>query len=92
MDSTDAPKRMVRMSGKPSSQIAREIGRAESFVRATISQGTRPRVDTFAEIATACGYEVVLRSRSDEFTLNVGAPHLTVEHLPHDDNDNPDLS
>lgn len=91
MDSTDAPKRMVRMSGKPSSQIAREIGRAESFVRATISQGTRPRVDTFAEIAEACGYEVVLRSGSDEFTLNVRTPRLTVEYPPSDDSDNPEL-
>lgn len=82
MDPTDALKRMVKMSGKPSSQVARELGRAESFVRATISQGTRPRVDTFVEIARACGYEVVLRSVDDEFTLDSFMPRVVVEYLP----------
>ena len=80
MNPTDAMRRMVRLSGKPSSQVAREIGRAESFVRATISQGTRPRVDTFSQIAEACGYKVILRSEHDEFVLDVPPMAVTVEY------------
>lgn len=80
MSPTDAMRHMVRLSGKPSSQVAREIGRTESFVRATISQGTRPRIDTFSQIAEACGYKVILRSEHDEFVLDVPAMAVTVEY------------
>lgn len=73
MDSTDFLRRMVKQSGKTSSQIARELGRSDSYLRATIAQHTRPRIDTFVEIAHACGYEVVLRSERDTFTLGEDA-------------------
>ena len=80
MNPTDAMRHMVRLSGKPSSQVAREIGRTESFVRATISQGTRPRIDTFSQIAEACGYKIILRSEHEEFALDVPAMAVTVEY------------
>ena len=53
---------MVETSGKSTRQIAREIGRSDSFVRTTIAQGSRPRIDTFVLIANACGYEVAVKS------------------------------
>ena len=89
MNPTNALRRMVRLSGKAGSQVAREIGRTESFVRATISQGTRPRVDTFSQIAEACGYKVILRSEHDEFALDVPPVAITVEYTGRDGSDNP---
>ena len=73
MDPINALRRMVEASGKSTRQIARELGRSDSFVRATISQKSRPRIDTFLAIAQACGYEMVMASPADEFTLSQGS-------------------
>ena len=56
MDAPQILRHMVASSGKSYRQIARELGRSESFISATIAQGSCPRLDTFAGIAKACGY------------------------------------
>jgi len=81
MDASEALRRMIRMSGKSNRQISREIGKADSFVSASLAQGVRPRIDTFARIAEACGYEVLVRSADDSFSLT---PQVAVEYAPHD--------
>ena len=79
MDANEVIRRMLRMSGKSNRQVSREIGKAESFVSASLSQGVRPRIDTFAHIAEACGYEVLVRSREDVILLT---PQVVVEYMP----------
>lgn len=69
MDAADILRHMVAKSGKSYRQIAREIGRSDSFVSATIAQGSRPRMDTFASIAEVCGYQVVLKSKEEQLDL-----------------------
>lgn len=69
MDAPEILRHMVASSGKSYRQIARELGRSESFISATIAQGSCPRLDTFAGIAKACGYELVLRSESEQLDL-----------------------
>ena len=69
MDAPQILRHMVASSGKSYRQIARELGRSESFISATIAQGSCPRLDTFAGIAKACGYELVLSSESEQLDL-----------------------
>lgn len=69
MNSVDALRYMVESSEKSTRQIAREMGRSDSFIRATMAQGTRPRVDTFVAVAHACGYEVWVSSPAGRFEL-----------------------
>lgn len=59
MNANDAMRKMIEMSGKSGRQVAREIGRSESFVSSSLAQGVRPRADTLARVAQACGYELV---------------------------------
>jgi DNA-binding phage protein len=51
---------MIEASGKSGRQVAREIGRSESFVSSTLAQGVCPRADTLARVADACGYKIVI--------------------------------
>jgi IS30 family transposase len=82
MDPTEALKRMVALSGKSNREISRDLGRAESFVSATLARGARPRIDTYARMAEVCGYELVLRSKEDVISLT---PQVELEYLPADD-------
>lgn len=59
MNPSDAMRRMIETSGKSGRQVAREIGRSDSFVSSTLAQGVCPRADTLAKVAHACGYELV---------------------------------
>lgn len=60
MDANEAMRLIIESSGKSGRQVAREIGRSESFISSTLSQGVCPRADTLARVAHACGYELVL--------------------------------
>lgn len=67
---------MVAASGKPLSQVSTEIGRARTFLNASMArEGWSPRADTLAEICGACGYELVARGHGEEIPLGgAGAP------------------
>ena len=60
MNANDAMRAMIESSGKSGRQVAREIGRSESFVSSTLAQGVCPRTDTLARVAEACGYKIVI--------------------------------
>lgn len=60
MNASDAMRKMIETSGKSGRQVAREIGRSDSFVSSTLAQGVCPRADTLAKVANACGYELVI--------------------------------
>ena len=69
MEACEILRHMVEASGKSYRQISKEIGRSESFVSATIAQGACPRLDTFASIAGACGYQVEVQSKTERLEL-----------------------
>ena len=60
MNANDAMRAMIETSGKSGRQVAREIGRSESFVSSTLAQGVCPRADTLTRVAEACGYRIVI--------------------------------
>ena len=60
MDANEAMRLIIESSGKSGRQVAREIGRSESFISSSLAQGVCPRADTLARVASACGYELVL--------------------------------
>lgn len=53
---------MVNESGMSASEISRAMGRSSGYVNTLLSSGAIPGADTFAEIANACGYRVVIES------------------------------
>lgn len=60
MNPSEAMRRMIETSGKSGRQVAREIGRSDTFISASLAQGVCPRMDTFARVAHVCGYEVIV--------------------------------
>lgn len=53
---------IVNESGMSASEISRAMGRSSGYVNTLLSSGAIPGADTFAEIANACGYRVVVES------------------------------
>lgn len=45
-------------------ELSRSMGRTSNWIATMLSNGTKPRLDTAAAIADACGYELVVRERS----------------------------
>ena len=60
MNPSEAMRHMIETSGKSGRQVAREIGRSDTFISASLAQGVCPRMDTFARVAHVCGYEVIV--------------------------------
>ena len=83
MDASEAMRLMIEASGKSGRQVAREIGRSESFISSSLAQGVCPRADTLARVAHACGYElVVLPQNEAERISNVGTS-IVIEYDSH---------
>jgi DNA-binding phage protein len=69
MKASEALEHMARMSGLSYAAISRAAVGSNKFVSMTISRGSVPRLDTFARLARACGYEVVLRGHGEEIAV-----------------------
>lgn len=69
MQAKDAVAELVSMSDKSAIALSREMGKADTYLSMTISRGSIPKLDTFAAIAAACGYELVLRGPDREITI-----------------------
>ena len=65
---------------KSGRQVAREIGRSESFVSSSLAQGVCPRVDTLARVAHACGYELVLIPKPRAGSLTDAGTGIVIEY------------
>ena len=72
MKAWDAFVKIVDDSGLSKSALGVSLGHSTRYLRNTMSRGSLPRVDNFATIADACGYDLILRRRSDdsEFTID----------------------
>lgn len=62
MEAWEAVRGMMGASGVGPSDLSRRLGHSRSYVTASIAQGGTPRLDTFARIARACGYRLVLET------------------------------
>lgn len=70
MQALDAIRRMVEASGKTSADVCREMGTAENYIRVTLSRKSVPKVDTFAEIAHACGFRVKIVGQGESHDID----------------------
>lgn len=61
-DARTAMRWMMGASGVGPSELSRRLGHSRSYITASIAQGSVPRLDTFARIARACGYRLVLET------------------------------
>ena len=80
MDATETMRLIIEASGKSGRQVAREIGRSDSFVSSSLAQGVCPRADTLARVAHACGYELALIPKSEANKLQTIEPHIVIEY------------
>ena len=80
MDASEAIRMMIKLSGKSGRKVAREIGRSESFVSASLAQGVCPRVDTLARVASACGYELVLVPKRETSRFTDISTSIVIEY------------
>lgn len=70
MDALKAMRHMVNMSGKSTRAVSRDIGIADTFVGMTLSRKSVPKLDTFADIAEACGYEVQIVGHDETIVID----------------------
>lgn len=80
MDAKEAIRLIIKTSGKSGRQVAREIGRSESFISSSLAQGVCPRVDTLAHVAHACGYELVLVPRNEADRISNTGTGIVIEY------------
>ena len=80
MDATEAMRLIIEASGKSGRQVAREIGRSDSFVSSSLAQGVCPRADTLARVAHACGYELILIPKHEADKLQSMGPRIVIEY------------
>ena len=74
MRAMDAFIEIVDSAGVSKSDIGRKLGRGDRYLRNTMSRGSLPRVDNFSMIADACGYDLLLRKRSDNSEILIDPP------------------
>lgn len=63
MDAKTAIRKMVDSSGEAPGALASRIGRGRTYVYTILNQESVPRLDTFARLARACGYRLVLETK-----------------------------
>lgn len=54
--------------------LSRAIGRSAGWASSMLNNDGSPRLDTFAKVAEACGYEVVIRDKGTGDVLAVVEP------------------
>lgn len=69
MRTGEAIRHMCDKAGKGTTIVSRDIGRGSSFVGSILSRGSVPKADTLAEIAEACGYELMLVGHGEQITI-----------------------
>lgn len=69
MDAKQLIQTMMKDSGTTGVGLSRAMGKTDGFVSATLARGSVPKVDTFAAMADAMGYEVVVRGHGREYRV-----------------------
>jgi len=76
MQTLEAIRHMCDTSGQKIAEVSKAIGRSRAFLSNMLTRGNNPRIDTLIEIASACGYKVVLEGQGERIEL---APTLEPE-------------
>lgn len=74
MDALTAMSAAITNSGMTNYAVSKVLGKSAAYVGATIARGSIPRVDTYATILNACGYDLLLRKRSDGAEIVIDPP------------------
>lgn len=69
MNAKDATKYVIQASGRSMRALAVEMGKSPMYLAGVTSRGSVPKLDTFADIARACGYELILRGHDEEHVI-----------------------
>lgn len=67
MNAHDAVIEMVDECGIPIRELYRRVGRFGGV----LYSGRTPRADALARIANGCGYDMILRRRSDRYEIHI---------------------
>lgn len=70
MDTPDAIKHMVDMSGLGGYGVSRAAGRANSYVSVIISKQVDPSTRVLADLAHVCGYRLQLVGRGETIDID----------------------
>lgn len=60
---------MMQDSGKRESELSRMLSHDRTYLRSTLKRKGVPRASTYARIADVCGYDLLVRRRSDEYEI-----------------------
>ena len=72
MDASQALREIVEASGLTHRQIARRLGRYDSYVSQLLTRSGAPGADTLASVAGACGYRLELVPMDGSESLTIG--------------------
>lgn len=71
MDSREVLRYVVNQSGKSQRAISIELGKVPTYISATFTQGSIPTIETLANIANVCGYDLALINRATGETIAI---------------------
>lgn len=66
MNAHDVTIQMIQDSMKTHAELSRELSSNRFYVNSIIQNHTIPRADKLAQIANACGYDLLVRRRIDD--------------------------
>jgi len=52
-------------------QVSRELGKSDGYITAILAKRTIPKADTMSSICDVLGYELVAKSRDDDFEIPI---------------------
>jgi len=70
MEALQALRHMVNMSGKSTKAVSRDMGIADTYISMTLSRKSVPKLDTFVDIAEACGYSVQIVGHDETISID----------------------
>lgn len=74
METRDVLPAIVKGSGRSMQSISTSMGRSRTYIANVVNRGTTLQVDTLAEIADECGYDLKLDKRNGSETIVIDPP------------------
>ena len=71
MDANELILFMAESTGKPKSELSRSISDSRFYLNTILSRKTVPMANTYATIADVCGYDLLVRRRSDGYEIPI---------------------
>lgn len=62
---------MLAREGVTARDVSRRMGRHDAYLSVTLNRGSVPRTDTFAKMADALGYDLVVVNRDDGHEMRI---------------------